>query len=241
MKNNMNISIVIPAYNEKENIEEVISNSIEVLSAIANKYEVILVDDGSVDGTYEVAEDLVQRNPDCVRVLRHNTNQGYGAALKTGFSVVRYEYIFYTDADNQFDMFELKDFLPMMKRYDLAVGYRVKRKDSPVRIFLSWGYNWLVFFLFQIKVRDVDCAFKLFHRYVLESITIECNDFFVDTEIIAKAGKAGFRIGERGVCHFPRKRGKTTVRLSHIPETLKTVFKMRKRLNMERKTKNSKE
>lgn len=235
MTNFKGISVVLPAYNEKENITPAITSVCDVLASIACDYEVILVNDGSTDGTGETAERLVYQDPSHIRVLHHNPNKGYGAALKTGFASARYEYVFYTDSDNQFDIGELKYFIPMMEKYDLVVGYRIKRQDSPVRIFLSWGYNWLVFFLFRIKVKDIDCAFKLFHKHVLDSITIECDDFFVDTEIIARAAKAGYRIGERGVRHYPRRYGKTTVRASHIPRTLKTVHRMWKRIYMEEK------
>lgn len=236
MTNLKSISVVLPAYNEEKNIVIAITNARDVLKSLSDNYEVILVNDGSSDRTGEVAERLAQEDPSHIRVLHHNPNKGYGAALRTGLFNARYEYVFYTDADNQFDIGELSQFLPLMEKHDLAVGYRIKRYDSLMRIFLSWGYNWLVFFLFHIKVRDVDCSFKLFHKYVLDAITIECDDFFVDTEIIARAAKAGFRIAERGVNHYPRQRGKTTVRASHIPRTLKTVFRMRKHIYMEKKS-----
>jgi len=235
MTNFTSISVVLPAYNEEENISLAVTGTAGVLKSIAGDYEIILVNDGSTDKTGETAERLSRQDPSHIRALHHNLNKGYGAALRTGFAGARFEYVFYTDSDNQFDVGELKHFIPLMEKYDLVVGYRTKRRDSPVRIFLSWGYNWLVFFLFRIKVRDVDCAFKLFHKYVLDAITIECDDFFVDTEIIARAAKAGFRIGERGVRHYPRRHGKTTVRASHIPRTLRTVYRMWKDIYMGKK------
>jgi glycosyltransferase involved in cell wall biosynthesis len=235
MTNLKSISAVLPAYNEEANIPRAIHNVCSVLKPMFDNYEVIVVNDGSTDRTGEIADSLAQKDNIHIRVLHHNSNKGYGAALRTGLFSAFYEYVFYTDSDNQFDISELRHFLPLMERYDVIVGYRMKRQDSMMRIFLSWGYNWLVFILFHIKVRDVDCSFKIFHKYVLDKITIECNDFFVDTEIIARVVKAGFRIAERGVNHFPRQYGKTTVRASHIPRTLKTVFRMWKHIYIEKR------
>lgn len=223
------ISIVFPAYNEEENVGIAITRAQEILPLLFNDYEIILVDDGSVDKTWEVANEFARKDSR-IRILCHEENRGYGAALKTGLFSAKHEYVFYTDADNQFNISELDGFLPLMKFCDVAVGYRIKRNDSTIRIFLSWGYNWLVFILFRIRIKDIDCSFKLFRKEVLDSITIECNDFFVDTEIIARVVKAGFRITERGVHHYPRKFGKTTVQASHIHRTLKTVIKMWKNI-----------
>ena len=231
MKENVkNISVVLPAYNEEENIADVIINVKDVLKTLSENYEIILVNDGSSDRTGEIAEHFAQEDPYHIRVFHHSSNKGYGAALKTGFLNAQYEYVFYTDADNQFDITELRNFLPMLEKYDIIIGYRIKRKDSLLRIFLSKGYNYLVFFLFRLKVRDVDCSFKLFHKYVLDAIKIKCDDFFVDTEILVRAKKAGFHIMEKGVTHYPREKGKTTVHAGHILKTLITISRLWKHM-----------
>ncbi len=223
------ISIVLPAYNERENIALCVEKCKEAFEVLTSDYEIIVVDDGSSDKMHEVCARLVERNLQ-VKFYHHKTNQGYGAALRTGFANATGDYIFYTDADNQFDISELRYFIPLMEHYDVAIGFRVYRYDPVLRCFLSWCYNQLVSILFRIKVRDVDCSFKLFRKEVLEKIKIECNDFFVDTELIAKARKWNFRIIEKGVRHYPRMHGQTTVRPSHIFTTLKTVFIMWKRI-----------
>ena len=231
------ISVVLPAYNEEENIELAVRTALEVLSKLRPTYEVIVVDDGSEDQTGAIAEALAHEDDGHVRVFHHQGNHGYGAALRTGLTSARYDLVFYTDSDLQFDISELKYFLPLMGAYDVAVGFRVYRYDSVIRCILSWCYNRLVSILFRVRVRDIDCAFKLFRREVLERIDIECNDFFVDTELIAKARHWGFRIIQKGVRHYPRMAGHTTVRPSDIPRTLRTVARMWIRIHFPRKDK----
>lgn len=224
------LSVILPAYNEEPNIRRVVERALEVLPGLAEEWEVIVVDDGSVDGTAAVAERLVVDHYPRVRLLQHKANEGYGAALRTGFHRARYDLVFYTDSDNQFDIAELAYALPMMSEYDVVVGFRVYRYDSPTRAIASWGYNRLVRILFRVRVRDVDCSFKLFRREVIEKITIETTNFFVDAELVAKARKWNFRIAEKGVRHYPRTAGETTVQPSDVPRTLKVVFKMWQRI-----------
>lgn len=224
------LSVVLPAYNEEANIESAVNKALEVLPQIASQYEVIVVNDGSSDGTMQVAEAIARRHYPNVRLLNHVKNAGYGAALRTGFSHARYNLIFFTDSDNQFDLSELKFFVPLMKQYDIVTGFRVYRYDSVLRCMISWIYNCVAGVLFRLKVRDVDCAFKLFRREALEKITIECNNFFASTELLAKARKWNFRIAEKGVRHYPRVAGETTVRASDIPRTLMEVSRMWRRI-----------
>lgn len=238
------LSIILPAYNEAENVETAVERSLAALDDLGKQAgrdrrrgdlghqngEVIVVDDGSTDGTVEVVRRLVDGHHPRVRLLRHPRNLGYGAALRTGFEHSGGELVFYTDADNQFDPGELAWFLPFIEQNDVVVGFRVYRYDTVKRSLLSWLYNQLVRVLFRVRVRDVDCSFKLFRREVLEKITIECDDFFVDTELVAKARKWNFRIAEKGVRHFPRSGGETTVRPSDIPRTFRTIGRMWQRI-----------
>jgi glycosyltransferase involved in cell wall biosynthesis len=228
------LSVVLPAYNEEDNIEAVVRRALDVLPELADEFEVIVVDDGSRDRTAELTHALVLEHHPRVRLLRHLENKGYGAAIRSGFSRARHELVFYTDSDNQFDIGELEFALPMMVDYDVVIGFRVYRYDSPVRGLTSFAYNRLVRLLFRVKVHDVDCAFKLFRREVLDKITIECTDFFVDTELVAKARKWNFRITEKGVRHYPRAAGETTVQPSDIPRTLRTIAQMWRRIHLPR-------
>lgn len=224
------LSIVLPAYNEEPNVETAVSRALEVAARIADDHEVIIVDDGSKDRTAEIALDMVEQHHPRVRLVRHARNLGFGAALRTGFSRARCDYVFYTDADNQFDVSELVYFVPLVRQADVVIGFRVYRYDSVYRLIASWGYNLLVRVLFRVRVRDVDCSFKVFRREVLDKITIECTNFFVDTELIAKARKWNFRILEKGVRHYPRVAGETTVVAGDIPRTLREVLRMWQRI-----------
>jgi glycosyltransferase involved in cell wall biosynthesis len=229
------ISVVLPAYNEEANIERAVRRCVEVLPDLAATYEVIVVDDGSRDGTAEVAQQLVEELHPRVRLLRHRRNLGYGAAIATGFSHGRHALLFYTDSDNQFDIGELAWFLPLVETHDVVVGFRVYRYDTVLRSILSWLYNRLVNVLFRVRVRDVDCSFKLCRREVVDKVDLEADDFFVDTELIARARKWNFRIVEKGVRHYPRTAGETTVRPSDIPRTLRTVASMWQRIYFPRR------
>ncbi len=226
------LSVVLPAYNEEPNIEAVIRQALDCLPDLAERWEVIVVDDGSTDETAKVVEALLAEHHPRLRLLRHERNQGYGAALRTGFSRVRYDKVFYTDADRQFDIAEVEYLLPLLSEYDAVVGFRVYRYDSASRLVASTVYNWLVRILFRVRVRDVDCSFKLFRREVIDKITIECTDFFVDTELVAKARKWNFRIVEKGVRHYARVAGETSVAPSDVPRTLRTIGRMWQRIHM---------
>jgi len=219
------LSIVLPAFNEEENIETAVSRCFTVLEQFGMPHEVIVVNDGSVDSTPAICKKFAQENT-CFRLVDFERNKGYGVALRTGFLAARFRNVFYTDSDNQFDVSELKYLLPIIDSYDLVVGFRVYRYDRPMRIFLSWGYNLLVRLVFDIRVHDVDCAFKLFRREIFDAIQLESNDFFIDTEIVVKAKRLGYRMNEVGVRHYPRMAGKTTVRPSDIPRTLRTLFRI---------------
>jgi dolichol-phosphate mannosyltransferase len=165
-----------------------------------------------------------------VRLLNHVRNRGYGAALRTGFAAAHYDLVFFTDSDNQFDISELEHFLPLMRQYDIVTGFRVYRYDPVLRSVLSWIYNRMVSVLFRVHVRDVDCAFKLFRKEAIDKIAPRCDNFFASTEILARGRKWNFRIAEKGVRHYPRMAGETTVRASDIPRTLREISRMWRRI-----------
>ena len=217
------ISAVLPAFNEEENIETAVNKLLEVLKTLPlTDYEVIVVNDGSVDRTGEIADTLAKANPR-VRVFHHRPNKGYAEALKTGFTSARFDMVFYTDSDNQFDVREIKNFLKPLEDYDIVCGFRIYRFDPLTRLFLSWGFNLLVRIIFRIRVRDIDCAFKLFRRSVFDKVTIESKRFFVDAEVLAKARYHKLGMTEIGVRHYPRTAGQSTVRPSHILYTLQEL------------------
>ncbi len=234
------ISIILPALNEEGNIEAAIQDIQLYFHSREEKYEIIVINDGSTDSTGEIADRLVKENGS-VRVIHHSINKGYGSALKEGFENSKYKYVFFTDSDRQFDIKGLDILLPLIKTdaVEIIIGYRLKRKDPFLRRFLSWGYNSLVGYLFDLNVKDIDCAFKIFRKDIFSKIEIESKNFFVNTEVLAKAMYFGFNVLEVGVPHFPRTAGKTTVTLKHIPMTLielYRIFKSIKRLKKSEST-----
>lgn len=223
MKGN-NISVALPAYNEAENIERVVESAFDFLKRHFTDFEIIVVDDGSEDNTYDICNSMIQRLGDKVKVLQHGKNKGYGAALRTGLFSAKSELVFYTDADSQFDISELLKFTADIDNYDLIIGYRVERQDSLVRKFTSSAYNLLIRLIFGLKVRDIDCSFKLFKNEFLDRLSIESDDFFVDTELLLKSKLNNCRLKEIGVKHLPRKHGKSTVKFSHVFQTLSDII-----------------
>lgn len=208
------LSVFFPAYNEEDNIETTVTKAAKILPKIAKKWEIIIVNDGSKDKTGEIAEKVARENEN-IRVIHHPQNRGYGAALKSGLYNVRYPWIVFTDADGQFDFGEVTKFLATQKKTgaDLVIGYYLKRK---VPFFRIWGSRYLwqpaVYLLFGLKARDIDCGFKLIKKEVIDKIPrLEAERGpFISSELLIKAKKAGFKIVEVGVYHYPRKAGRAT-------------------------------
>ncbi len=225
------ISIVLPALNEEGNIEAAIQDIQSYFNSREEKYEIIVINDGSSDSTGEIAEGLAKENGS-ISVVHHQANKGYGSALKKGFEISKYKYVFFTDSDRQFDIKGLDILLPLIKTdaVEIIIGYRLKRQDPFIRRFLSWGYNTLVGCLFDLNVKDIDCAFKIFRKDIFSKIEIESKNFFVNTEVLAKARYYGFNVLEVGVPHFPRTAGKTTVSFKHIPMTLIELYRINKEI-----------
>jgi glycosyltransferase involved in cell wall biosynthesis len=202
----LRVSIVLPAYNEEGNIERAVSEATAAGDRLFAEHEIIVVDDGSTDGTAELAKAISGRDPR-VRVICHGRNRRYGEALRTGFLSSRLDYVFFTDADCQFDLNEIEDFLPFAETVDVVVGYRLNRQDHLVRRLFAYAWNALVRVLFYVPARDIDCAFKLMKRQVLSEIDIESVGAMVNTELMVKLGRRGASVVEVGVHHRPRQAG----------------------------------
>lgn len=213
------LSVVLPAYNEEANIERALRDAVAAVSPLVDAYELVVVDDGSRDRTYEILAAFEGQMPSRLEVLRHPVNRGYGAALRTGFQAARGELVFYTDSDNQFDLSELGGFLPLMKEWDAVLGFRQDRQDPFLRRSVSSCYNLLASAAFGMSVRDLNCSFKLFRREVLQALPLESDNFFIDTELVVRLHRAGYRYLQRGVRHYPRTAGRSTVRPSDVPRT----------------------
>lgn len=218
------ISLVIPAYNEAAVIEQAVTEALEALTSLGRRYELIVVDDGSTDGTGAIVQSLQRRHP-CVQFLQHRQNRGYGAALATGFRVARYAWVAFTDADCQFDLRELSRLLSLADTGVIVVGWRVHRQDPWLRRFLSWGYNRLVRWLLKLPVHDVDCALKVYPRSLLRHLLPRTRGYFVNTEMLARAVRRGWIIREVAVTHRPRAAGRSKVGLGEVPRTAITLLR----------------
>lgn len=225
------ISAFFPVLNEEGTVAKLTKDLLNILHSKFQNREVIIIDDGSTDGTSQIADELCRQNDGYVRVVHHDKSSGYGNALKAGFAASRYDLIFFTDGDYQFDLNDLYSALSLIEDHDIVVGYRQSRKDRQLRIWLAKGYNLLVRILFGLKLKDIDCSFKLFRRKALEKINIESRGYFIDTEIMVKARKQGLKMKEFAVQHLPRTSGKSKVKMKHIFITLHEITKLWKRLH----------
>jgi len=203
------VSVVFPAYNEELNIENTILKAIEVFSKYFEEVEVIPVNDGSSDKTGEIIDRLQKEHKE-VHPIHHPQNKGYGGAVKSGLFGGKNDYIFFSDSDGQFDLEEVSLLLPLIKDNDIAIGFRAHRADPWHRKLNAFCWGTLVKLLFGIKAKDIDCAFKLFKREVIDSVSLESNGAMVSTELLAQAGLMKFKLAQVGVSHYPRQAGEQT-------------------------------
>ena len=219
-------TLVLPCFNEEESLPKAIQQCQDLKRHLLDwDLEVVAVDDGSSDRTNTLLKRAAEEHQ-WIRVVTHPFNRGYGAALRSGFEAAHGEVVGYTDADNQFDILEFAEGIALIDDVDLVAGFRVYRFDPLARLVASWVYNRLVRILFRVPVRDVDCSFKLMRRQKLDRLVLMCDDFFIDTEIVARARKWNWRIVETGVRHYPRTAGRTTVRPGDVPRTLRRIGQM---------------
>jgi len=224
----VSVSAVLPAYNEEAVIEATVRHVAGVLASLVDEFEVVVTNDGSKDAT-GAALAALQHDPSVrLRVVTHEVNHGYGAALASGFDAAKKDLIFMTDGDKQFDVREIGGFLAAMDdSTDLVIGWRRHRADPLIRLFNAWGWKQLVNGLFGYTARDVDCAFKLFRRGVWERVQIHAHGATFSAELLIKSRRLGFRIVELPVSHFPRTTGSATgARPAVILRALQELFRL---------------
>jgi glycosyltransferase involved in cell wall biosynthesis len=225
------VSIVLPAFNEEANVERAIADATREAERLLDDHEIVVVDDGSTDGTAELVQVVAARDSR-VRLLSHDDNRGYGEALRTGFLASRLDHVFFTDADLQFDIAELEHFLPYAGTVGVVAGYRLNRSDPLSRRLMAYAWNVVVRILFYVPVRDIDCAFKLFDRQVLRDVNLESVGAMVNTELMVKLGRRGVSVVEVGVQHRPRTGGKARgASLGVIATALVELVRMRRKLS----------
>lgn len=203
------LSLVLPAHNEAENIEAVVRRALEVLPQVVADFEVIVVDDGSSDGTAEIADQLVEEDAR-VRVVHHEVNRGYGAALTSGFEAATGEAVMFMDSDRQFDIADIRALLPYVPHYDVVAGYRIKRRDPLYRLVYAKVFGLAVWVLFGLRMRDIDCAFKIFRADLLKGIELTTPGALINTELLIRMRQRGATIAQVGVHHYPRPAGESS-------------------------------
>lgn len=205
------VSLFFPMFNEEGNIGQAVDAARAALSQLAVDFEVIVVDDGSRDGTGALADRLAAADPR-VRVVHHSRNRGYGAALRSGFAAARHPLVVLVDGDNQFDLGEVRLLVDAVGANDIVSGYRLTRRDPFIRRANAFMYNRLARLLFDIPVRDVNCAFKIYRRDLLQRLLpqLRSTGALINVEILARGRKLGARVAEIGVHHYPRTAGTQT-------------------------------
>ena len=226
----VSISVFFPCYNEQDNVAGTVEKALAVLKKLNADLEVIIINDGSSDATGQIADEITRTNSR-VKVVHHHTNLGYGAALKSGFRAATKKLVFYTDGDGQFDINEMPPLLPLMAQYDIVSCYRLNRQDSLLRKINGWGWTKLVCLLFGMKIRDIDCAFKLYKRQIFDNIELSSASALIDAEILARAVRKGYSITQKGVHHYPRAAGtQTGGSLRVILRAFKELIKLRREI-----------
>ncbi|HYK95239.1 MAG TPA: glycosyltransferase family 2 protein [Candidatus Dormibacteraeota bacterium] len=211
------LSYFFPAHDEEANLQGLVAEALDTLPSLAETFEIVIVDDGSRDATPALADALAAAHPE-VRAVHHATNLGYGAALRTGFAAARFDHLAFTDGDRQFKVVDLGRLIGRLQAgsADAVVGYRIRRADPLIRTLYARAYRWANRLFFGLKVRDVDCACKLFTRRSLEGVSVESGGAFFSAELLIKLSARGRRVDEVGVPHYPRTAGSATGARPHV-------------------------
>ena len=221
------LTAFFPAYNDQHTIEGIVRTVAGEMREVTDDFEVLVVDDGSKDDTGKILDGLARELP-FLRVIHHDKNLGYGAALITGFTNSRKDLIFYTDGDGQYDVRELHHLLAKLTPgIDLVNGYKVKRSDPWYRVWIGLIYRRIMRWAFRFSVTDVDCDFRLFRRHVFDTIKLESRSGVICVEMAKKFDEAGFRMVEVPVSHYPRLHGRSEFfRVRHLVHTLRGLLKI---------------
>ncbi|MEI8067699.1 MAG: glycosyltransferase family 2 protein [Candidatus Shapirobacteria bacterium] len=230
------LSVFFPCYNEEKNIKNTVQKTIPILKENAQKWEIILINDGSRDNTAKVLEEIRKEYPTQIKIITHNPNRGYGASLKSGLYNAKYQWIAFTDADGQFDFTEVTKLIKQQQKTnsDIVIGYYLARQVSKAAIFTSKIWELIVFLLFGLHVTDIDCGFKLINKKVIDTIPkLEAErGAFISSEFLIKSKKAGFKITEVSVHHYPRVEGEATGRnLNVIFKSFSDLFRLWFKIN----------
>jgi glycosyltransferase involved in cell wall biosynthesis len=225
------LTLVLPVHNEVENLRWLLPHAAEVLTTIAQRHDLVIVDDGSTDGSGAAATALAAELGMQLHIVRHAQKSGYGASVGDGLRAATGDFVAFTDADGQFEIADLSRLVPLLDHADLAAGWREERRDARAREVVSWVFNTLVAILYRLPYRDVDCALKLMRREVLDSLTLEAQSALINAELYYKARYAGWRIAQAPIPHHPRVAGRRSgARPRAIARAIKELFLFRLRI-----------
>ena len=227
----ISLSTVLPAHNEAENIQNTVESCVGYLENNVTSYEIIVVNDGSLDNTKEIVEDLALKNANIV-LVNHEVNKGYGSALRSGFDSAKSEFIFFMDSDGQFNIQDLDRLLPFVSPDKIVIGYRENRADSFIRSLNAWMYAQYITIMFGLKVVDMDCAFKVFPTKAYRDIApIKSGGALFTAEFLIKLKREGVLLKEVPVRHFPRQFGtQSGANINVILRMFKESWKLRDEL-----------
>jgi glycosyltransferase involved in cell wall biosynthesis len=226
MESPLSISLFFPVYRDEASVERVTRKAVALMNELASEFEVIIVDDGSPDRAGAVADELA-RTMDGVRVIHHERNLGYGEALRSGFKAARFEWICFTDGDDEYEVDDLRRLIRLRAYYDLIITFRYAKRYSGVRIFISYVYNKVLRLLFQTRYRDISCGLRMIRKVVADELDLQSTSPFVGAEIAIKTTVKGFRVGEVGVQTFPREFGRgSSTTLPNIVATILDMFRV---------------
>jgi glycosyltransferase involved in cell wall biosynthesis len=226
------LSVFFPAYNDAPSLPQLIAHTFSVLAEHVEDYEVIVVNDGSRDATAAVLEELRARYAPHLRIVTHPENRGYGGALRSGFAAATREWVFYTDGDGQYDVRELPLLLQLgAPDTGLVNGFKLERNDPAHRIWIGNIYNFCARLLFRIRIRDIDCDYRLIRRTLLEKVQLTSTSGTICVELVRKLEMSGCRVAEVGVHHYPRLHGRSQFfRVRSLAKTFYQLLRLYVRL-----------
>lgn len=238
MNSSPSISVFFPCYNDSHSIGKLIDDAHKTLKTLTSKFEVIVVDDGSRDDSQHVLRDYQKKYPETFLPIFHKKNQGYGGALKDGFKNSRYDLIFYTDGDGQYDVTELPLLFSLMtKDVNFVNGIKMERQDFAYRVIVGNFYALCTRWLFLLPIFDVDCDFRLIRRSLLTRLSLKSDSGSICVELVKKSQRAGAKFRQVSVHHYPRKFGNSEFfNPRHLIKTFKEIVPLWWKLMIEEKT-----
>jgi len=224
------ISLFFPVFNDEKTVKNVAEKACRVLEDIAGDYEILIIDDCSPDKSGIIADEL-SRQYEKIRVIHHESNFGYGAAVATGLNNSQFEYICFTDGDDEYDITDFKRLIKLKDFYDLIITFRYVRMYSSWRIFVSRIYNFMLRIMFRTRYRDISTGLRMIRKSLLNDIQIQSVSPFIGAEIAIKSMLKGYRVGEVGIQTFPREFGKgASVSMTNILRTIKDMLRVHRQI-----------